>query len=201
VAGVAGPELDLELVLEHQGAEVVCWAENSVGRGEGRAELYLHAAPTILSPPQAVRAKPGQEAVLACRAAGRPAPSIAWRRLGAAGRVVAIGPLLTLVASTATAGSYYCTASAPGEPAVSSPPAALVLARPPALTSPATQHAALPGPLGLECRASAGGRPAATWAGPMGHILPGETSHRKERNRISSLAEMTIKPKTDIITK
>ena len=44
-----GQHLVIEkLAPEHQGIEVACWAENSLGRGEAKVELFLHGKPPII---------------------------------------------------------------------------------------------------------------------------------------------------------
>ena len=82
------------------------------------------------------------------------------------------GGSLHLLATPATEGQYYCTASSPLLPPASSRPARLTLARVPQLDSLDTQYTALDA-LVVECRAGNAGEPVVAWSRKGAEILQG----------------------------
>jgi len=149
-------ELDSNL----QGAEVECWGENRLGRGRAKARLYLHVAPRIVTPPQNVRVRSGEVAVLRCQAEGHPPPSITWHKED--GSEVWAGAALSLLVTATTEGRYHCTASSPSFLPVSSLPVWVSLARTPVFLSSTPQSSILPS-LQVRCSAKKGGQPEVTW--------------------------------------
>ena len=164
-----------------QGAQVICWAENRVGRVNATAQLFLHgesyyctidralfykivgssAPPKVSVPPSDIRAKLGKNVVMQCEVTGSPAPNVTWFKVGQEGEL-ATGASLELVASDETEGGYYCTASSTIFPPASSRPARFSIARAPRLRGPRTQYASL-ADFEVRCSSEGEGRSSVIW--------------------------------------
>ncbi|XP_069861249.1 hemicentin-2 [Dipodomys merriami] len=66
-----------------------CRAINELGNASAQIQLEVGYPPRLLELPQEVTAELGRSALLACRAAGRPPPTVTWRR--ADGRALGTG--------------------------------------------------------------------------------------------------------------
>ena len=164
-----GEKVEVEeerLVIERldpklQGAEVICWAENRVGRVNGSTRIFLHVPPKVSVPPMDIRAKSGTAVTMQCQVTGSPVPNITWFKVGREGEL-GDGASLQMVASEETEGGYYCSASSAIFPAASSPSAKLSIARAPRLIGPRTQYANLR-EVEVRCSSEGGGNSSVIW--------------------------------------
>ncbi|XP_052503745.1 LOW QUALITY PROTEIN: hemicentin-2 [Budorcas taxicolor] len=72
--------LRIPVVRERDAGIYTCRAVNELGDATAEIRLEVGHAPQLLEPPQDVTVELGRSALLACRATGRPPPTITWRR-------------------------------------------------------------------------------------------------------------------------
>ncbi|XP_076032855.1 irregular chiasm C-roughest protein-like isoform X2 [Oratosquilla oratoria] len=97
------------LTRKDHGSTIACEATNSVGSTRKTQPLKVYYGPVFLSEPSSESAEPGQKVILKCRVDSNPPPIITWRHLQT-GEIVGRGADLHVSASSATAGTYVCSA-------------------------------------------------------------------------------------------
>uniref|UniRef100_A0A182J1W2 Ig-like domain-containing protein n=1 Tax=Anopheles atroparvus TaxID=41427 RepID=A0A182J1W2_ANOAO len=156
--GNTAQELLIGNVSRHYHDQIVrCEVRNAVGRSEESETLNISYGPSFRVRPKSIEADLDTTVTLTCDVDGNPVPSVLWIH-ELTDQVISSGPNLTLTATHATAGCYYCKASVPGFPDVESD-ATVHLRGPPAITSPRQQFGTVHDRAQLECVASSIPRP------------------------------------------
>ena len=133
-------------------AVIRCRAENRVGTSEVTTVLNVEFQPRIVTEPESVTAKLGEEVTFRCGAVGNPAPQYVWvRRRGEDERIVGVSEQLRVTAAPDTEAEYRCKVVVAGQQLVSRA-ASLDIVRAP-VVSVAEEKLARPGDdVILQCR-------------------------------------------------
>jgi len=121
-----------EISRKNHASDVKCLVENEVGRTAAATTLNVEFPPTILSHPQSIVAKKGDNVTFNCVAEGNPEPAYIWTK-EKANILAGYKQNLTLIASEKTEKTYSCKVFSDGYEIISSFPARLMLIRKPVI--------------------------------------------------------------------
>ncbi|KAI8433734.1 hypothetical protein MSG28_015721 [Choristoneura fumiferana] len=132
-------------------ATVKCEVHNPVGKSADTKSLEISFGPTFREKPRDAEAESGSAATLTCLVDGYPTPDVSWI-LYKGDKEINVGSSsnLTVVVNSATAGQYWCRASADGYQDIAAP-AMVYVKGPPRIMSNQTQYGVEGDSVRIEC--------------------------------------------------